>query len=205
MTDNDKGEFREFPDLPPVDWSQMEQLANGAKEEDLSDTGPSHVVLSDDMIAKRILWDIAPHELFEQVAAHLGVPPSSDDVLDMEHTEAHHRLSRVLMVAPPLDVLSHHAAKAVMATMLVMNDQTDELAADSEEFADSVEKMEVVIFNTVLASIAELVDWGLLHTPHIIGSVGAGNEEAMAKIAEAIQTAVAQAQADIENEDNEGQ
>jgi hypothetical protein len=199
VTDAEQGGgFPDFP-MPSVDWSQMEQLANGAKPEDIASGHSEHVVLSEAMIANRITWDVAPHELFEKVAGYLGLPVGSEDVLDAEHHAAHDRLNSVLMVAPPMDVLSRLAARTVLATMLVMNDQTEELTLDSEEFEDSVEKLEVVIFNATLATIAELVDWGLLHTPHVFGTVGASNPEAMEKISEAIRTAVEQATKDIED------
>lgn len=203
MTDEEQGGDYGFPDfqMPPVDWSDMEQFANGVKEEDIKGASSEHVVLSEAMIANRITWDVAPHDIFEKVAGYLDLPVGSEDVIDAEHQAAHERLNGVLMVAPPLDVLSRLAARTVLATMLVMNDQTDELALGSEEFEDSVEKLEVVIFNATLASIAELVDWGLLHTPHVFGTVGASNPDAMAKIGEAIRKAVDEATKDLEDED----
>lgn len=198
MTDEEQSGFPDFP-LPTFDWTQMEQLANGVKEEDLSaPAAGEHVVLTEQMIAQRIAWDVAPHELYEKVAGYLGLQVGSEEVIDKEHEEAHVRLNSVLMVAPPVDVLSRLASRTVLATMLVMNDQEDEMEVDGEEFTDSVDKLEVVVFNSVLAIIAELVDWGLLHTPHVLGTFG-GNADAMEKVRQAIQKAVDDATKDIED------
>lgn len=203
MTNEEEQGFPDFP-MPDVDWSQMEQFANSGKTDDASSTpGLSHVVLSEEMVHQRVVWDIAPHELYEQVATYLGLSPSSEDVLDKEHEDAHARLSAVLIVAPPVDLLSKLAAKSVLGTMLVMNDQTEDIPLDSEEYSDSVDKLEVVIFNAVLASIAELVDWGLLHTPHVIGTFGASSGAELSKIGEIIKKAVEDAAREAEQGDND--
>jgi hypothetical protein len=157
------------PDFGKIDWSQMEDLANnGGDTEALAPETFQQIVLSEDMIVKRVVWDLAPHVEIEKIVEFLSLPPASDEIMDKEHAEAHARLEKVFIIGEPVDMLSRIAARAVLATMNVMNDSSDVMDIDSEEFNDAADKLESVIFNSTLSAIAELVDWGLLHTPHIL-------------------------------------
>lgn len=200
MTNEDTGGSGIPDDFPlNVDWEKMEYAVNnGGSTEGAPDTNiPEHILLSEDMVLQRMLWDTAPHELYEDVAAYLRMPPSSEEVLEKEHMDSHHRTLRVLIVAPPVDMLARLAAKTIMGTMTVMNGEAESTPYDGEEFTDAVERLEPVLFNVSLSVIGLLVEWGLLHTPHIIG----GSMEDIAEIGRRMMEA---AQAANE-EDEDGQ
>jgi hypothetical protein len=126
------------------------------------------LVLSEDMIIKRLLWDLAPHKEIERIAEYLRLQPASEEILDKEHYDSHERLERVFIIGQPLGMLALVSARVTMATMNVMNDAAEAMPVDSEDFTDAVDKLEMVLGNAALAMIAQLVDWGLLHTPHVI-------------------------------------
>lgn len=150
------------------DWGQMEHMANSGAEEDAPDVTVSRTVLTDVMINKRLVWDVSPHYEVERISAYLGLPPASDEGLNMEHREAHKRTEGVLVLGPHINLLAESAARAVYSNMIVMGEHEESTPLDSEDFKEQTDALEVVIFNSALAIISELVDWGLLHTPYIV-------------------------------------
>jgi hypothetical protein len=161
-------EENDYPTLGENDWTQMEQLANGVDAEDIDSPQFEQMILSEDMITKRVLWDVAPHSLVEDVSDFLGLPKTSNEGFEMEHAEAHARQQGVGILIPVLEMLSKVSARSIFATMLVSTEQTDEVTLDGEEFEDNVDKLEAVMFASALSMVGQLVDWGLVHTPHII-------------------------------------
>jgi hypothetical protein len=135
-----------------VDWSQLDDL----------DEGVAPLTISEDMLAKRVLWDVVPCRMAVDVVKRMGLQPASPDVEDMEHTESHERLRQVAPVAPFVHAMSRHAAHAVIAAMLVSNDVD---LPDDIRVTES-DKLHPVLTQATLAVIAELVDVGMLHLPH---------------------------------------
>jgi hypothetical protein len=160
-------EENSLPDFGEHDWTAMEQLANGVPTEDVESEG-GEVILTDEMIVKRVLWDVAPHKMVPQVAEYLGLTQTSEDGTDMEHREVHERMMQGMVIAPYMQMLAKHAARTIFATMLVMEDNTDEVPLDGEEFTENASKFEAVIFAAILSAVTEMIDWGLIHTPHFI-------------------------------------
>jgi hypothetical protein len=148
-----------------VDWSQLEGLGG---EEGL----PVGTVISPDMLAKRLLWDVTPCDLAERVRDYLGYSPASEDVEEMEHKESHQRLAQVIVIAPYVDAMAGHTARAIAGAMIVESGDTPPDAVRDE----TIEKLEPVIFHAAVGILAELIDVGLVHLPHY-GFVTFGPDE----------------------------
>lgn len=146
--------------LPGVDWSQLEGHANGENvpppEEGVLE------VISPEMLAKRLLWDVAPCNMVEQVRDLLGYSPASSDVEDMEHSESHLRLAAASVAYPIVAEMAKHAAQGIVGSMIVGSG--DDIPDAVRE--DTIEKIEPVILMSSFAIIAELLDVGILHFPH---------------------------------------
>lgn len=160
MTEESAG----FPNLGVHDWTAMEALANGVEEDNVNEHVVP-VVLTEEMILKRVLWDVAPHSLVAEVSKFLGLAPSSEDGLDMEHTEVHQRMLGAMVVAPYAQMLASHTSRAILGTMIVMDEATEQVPLDSEEFNETLAKFEASIFAATLSVLAELIDWNVVHTP----------------------------------------
>lgn len=149
-----------------VDWNRLEQDATGVDPE------KPHVevhVLSSDMLARRLIWDIVPCSEAVRAAKILNLPATSEDVDEMEHLEAHGRLNGVLLVAPIIEQMATHAAGALVAATVAAQQEASGVEFDlsEEDRQETVDKMEVLVFQTSVAILAELVDLGLVHLPHL--------------------------------------
>jgi hypothetical protein len=167
-------------ELGEHDWSQMEQLANGVDESEIEPASMRKRVISQDMVRKRVTWDVAPHDEVQAVSDYLGLPAASPEGLEAEHEDAHVRQASVALLMETVEILTAEVARAVVGTMLVMNEGAKEFEVDGEFFTDTVEELEQVIFHSSLSIIAELIDFGLLHTPMLI------TPEAMGEIMEQV-------------------
>lgn len=169
MTDAAEGHDA-TPEYGEVDWSEMEFLANnngsveGAPEPAEGSVGIT--VLSPDMIARRLLWDVAPCELVSEVASYLALPPISEDVENKEHEESHKRLQEAGIIAPLILAFSVAATRAVVGTMIVGHGETEDAPVDGEVYDSAFTKLQPVAFQVTLAVIAEMMNIGMLHTPH---------------------------------------
>lgn len=150
----------DFNAMPGIDWTQLEGHANG--EEVGPPEGGTVEHISPEMLAKRILWDVSPCHLAEAVRDLLGYAPASEDVEDMEHRESHERLSEAALLFPLVADMSHHAAMAIVGSMIVGSG--DEISDELRE--ETIEKLEPVIVQSSFSLIAELLDTGILHLPH---------------------------------------
>jgi hypothetical protein len=137
-----------------VDWAKMEASAGG---EDLP------VVLSDEMLRKRIMWDVTPCDLAEAVRERMGLAGASEDVEEMEHAESHQRLVAMAAILPAIVTLSSYATEAAV-TSIIMDSHPD---APEQIRRDVVESTELMIRAATMGVIAELLDIGLLHTTHL--------------------------------------
>lgn len=145
-----------------IDWTALEaEVADATAVEGLP---PEMTILTMDMLAKRLLWDVVPCPMAEQVRDYLGYAPTSEDVEDREHQESHQRLAKVGPILPFLDQMSHMVTPAIVGTMIVGSD--DEEHTSEEERNDAIAKLQPVLYQTTLAILSELMDMGLLHLPH---------------------------------------
>lgn len=140
-----------------VDWARMENETSGDE--------PQFQVLSPEMLARRLLWDVVPCPLAVKVGAFMGLPPASEEIEDMEHQQSHQRLQQAYPTVPFIMEFAKHATKAVVgANILGMSD--DEPEVTEEEKDEITVKLYPMIYQTALAMVAELIDVGILHLPH---------------------------------------
>jgi hypothetical protein len=143
-----------------VDWSQLEDAAT-----DGGDLGPR--LLTREMLAARILWDVIPCDMVDGVSRYMGLPPSSDDVREMDHEQAHERLAQVGTLAPVMAELAMHATKSVVAgTIYGSHEDSGTPLMELKDREEMNERTFPMIYQSVAAVIAELVDVGILHLPH---------------------------------------
>lgn len=145
-----------------IDWSAME-----AEVSDLSSVeglAPEYQVLTMDMLAKRLLWDVVPCAMAEDVRDYLGYAPTSPDVEDMEHKQSHQRLAKVGPIVPFLEQMARMVTPAVVSAMILGSDDQEHTTESDRN--DAVEKLSPVVFASTLAILSELMDMGLVHLPH---------------------------------------
>lgn len=150
------------------DWKQLEGLGESLDAEE----GTANFLISPEMLAKRLLWDVTPCSLAEQVRDYLGYSPASEDVEEMEHRESHQRLVQASAAAPFVEAMSKHAAKAIVGAMIVSSGDTPPDAVRQE----TTDKLEPVIFQACFSILAELIDVQILHFAHF-GFLVADDEE----------------------------
>lgn len=143
-------------DFDSVDWNKLEQ-------ESASTMGPTIVPISPEMLAKMLVWDTVPCDHAVEVGNFLGLPSASDEVEKMEHDESHHRLLAARLVAPYVNLMSGHASRAIVGSMIVGHGEAEH--ADRSDVADAASKLEAVIFQASYSIIAELLDTGYLRYP----------------------------------------
>jgi hypothetical protein len=151
-----------------VDWEAFEHQIADAEE------GKPRVsvhTVTPEMLAKRLVWGVAPCTHAAEVAQFLGLHPASEEVEDMEHQEAHQRLLEVEPMLPILQQLAYHASRAVVGSMIVSGgDQENVSEVDRDEAAT---RLMPVVYQTCWAILGEMMDIGMLHTPHILlGDLG---------------------------------
>ena len=84
----------------------------------------------------------------EEIAAHMGLPPVSDEVSEMEERASQERLSRMSALLPLIDAHADIAARIASAAYIL----------DDEDFEDlSDEKMEQLLELFRLVSLASSV------------------------------------------------
>lgn len=142
------------PQEDAVDWARMESETTGGE--------PQWQHLTPEMLARRLLWDIAPCQMAAEVAAFMGLPPASQEIEEMEHTQSHQRLAASGPVVPFIGELTKYATHAVVgATIMSSEEQVDE-----DERQHVVERLYPMIYQSTLAVVAELIDIGAIHLPH---------------------------------------
>jgi hypothetical protein len=113
------------------------------------------------MLAKRVLWDVVPCSMATDVANLLGLPPTSEDVEEMEHQESHRRMVAASLVAPFVQAMAQDAAKSVVAALSLS--ELNEI--DDEEREDAASRLYPMLFQTAYAIIGNLMDVGILDFP----------------------------------------
>jgi hypothetical protein len=157
--------------IPDVDWDKMEDsVSDGTLP-----PGYEHTVLSPEMLAKRLVRDVVPCDMAVAVADLLGLHRASEDVEDMEHVQSHMRLNDAGLIVPFLSLLAPHAAAAGAAALVVGAGATDDISP--EDLRTSVERLTPMIYATSLSVIAELIDIGVLHTPHYATTTSATEDD----------------------------
>lgn len=152
---NDEG----IPEIGDVDWGAFEGQLNDIPA---SDEAIPPNMISVDMLAKRLLWDVAPCTIATEVAALLGQQPASEDVEEMEHEQSHQRLAAAALATPFIGEMARHAAAAAVGTV-VLSTGVD---IPPEELASAIDKLIPMIYQTSWSILAELVDIGVVHMPH---------------------------------------
>lgn len=140
-------------------------------EQDATDGKPEVMTLTPDMIKRRLLWDISPHPLVEDISKRLELPEVSPEVFETEHQEAHYRMIPIQPMWQSLSVLGIYSTEILRAAMV-------ELAlAQGEEVDESriveVEQLAPFVIQATASILAELIDVGAIHLPHygIMGTV----------------------------------
>ena len=144
-------------DFESVDWDALEHTFEG------SEGTAGQQIISRGQLAKRLLWDTVPCEIAVPAAALMGMSPASEDVEEMEHRESHRRMVQAAPVVPYLRGMAFDTAKAVMAAQYVAH----EVETDQEELNEAAAKMSIIVYQSTLAILANLLDVGALHFPHI--------------------------------------
>jgi hypothetical protein len=146
-----------------VDWDAFEhQIAGTAEGQPRIQTN----VVTPEMLAKRLVWGVTPCSHAAEVAQYLGLHPASDEVEKMEHEEAHQRLLEVDALLPILQQLAYHASRAVVGSMIVVGDDVDNVSEEDRD--EAATRLMPVIYQTSWAILGEMIDMGMLHTPHIM-------------------------------------
>jgi hypothetical protein len=152
-----------------VDWDAMEESAVDP------DQGPQPIIISADMLAKRIMWDVTPCDMAERVRDYLGYAPTSDEVEEKEHIESHQRLKDASPMIPVVHDMALHATRAIVASMIV--GAGDEETLPESDRDEVMEKTVPIVYHATYAILAELLDIGAVHFPHFAFLVqGEGGE-----------------------------
>lgn len=120
----------------------------------------SQIVITDDMLRRRLTWDIVPCTIAVDVIKRMGLPDASEEVEETEHRESHLRMAALEPVIPVIQVMAVHAAESAGFATLVANGGED---AYTEA---EIERIALLIFQSSLAIISEMNDVGFLHMPH---------------------------------------
>lgn len=115
------------------------------------------------MMRKRVIWDVAPDHLATQVVAHLGLQPASPEVEQMEMQEAYRRLQLIGPLYPFVADLARHAAEAMRGAMIVQYGE----GAVSTNPGYELDALTMFIAQSAAGILAEMLDVGALHMPHI--------------------------------------
>jgi len=118
-------------------------------------------------IRRQIVWDVIPHQfiLNQEHTDDWGVNMSSEDVLEMEHTDAHEREDFVAPIVPVLAVIGAMVGDVIARAMLVSTkgEVPPEYAAT---FTEQVQSNVIVGSRSV---IMELLDLGVLGVNENLG------------------------------------
>jgi hypothetical protein len=124
------------------------------------DEGPVPWQVDQQLLARRMAWEMSPCNIAKEVAAKMGLPDASEDVDEMEHRAAHARLTATAPVAQMLSVVNQTAAHVIRAGMLVVHGDAIE-----QNPLMTHEALYSILMQGAVASIAELADMGLIGLP----------------------------------------
>ncbi len=155
------------PEFGEIDWDHMEHMATHDESGAPAFVEPA-LELSVEMVQRRVLWDTVPCQQAVEVAKYLELPATSDDVETMEHTQSHVRLLDVAVLRPLVLALADASARSITGAMVVAGGDKDHLPLTGEVYTDMYEKLQPVIYMSSLSMLAELVDIGVVHMPHMV-------------------------------------
>jgi hypothetical protein len=119
---------------------------------------PDLFLMSTQMLARKLLWDIVPCHQAASMLPLMNLMPDSPDVEEMEHRASHDRLDRLLPIEPIIQMLVPLASGVTSSAMLV-NSGKD---VDAETVSVIREYHHRVIQAGTTAILANLMDMGII-------------------------------------------
>lgn len=132
-----------------------------AKEEE----APQETLFTQEMLAKRLLWDIVPCEDVPGMLPLMNLSPDSDEVAEMEHKASHTRLDAVVPMGSVLRLLVP-ITSAITASAMLVNSGNEVGSEEALAFRNHHHQILAVGITAVLAS---LIDMGVIM--HVGGEV----------------------------------
>lgn len=123
------------------------------------------LVLSADMLRRRLVWDTVPCSIATDVMLAMELPPASEEVEETEHDGAHARMDGIEPIVKVLYQLTSYTTEAICAAMMV---SLGERISNSDIM--EIEKIHPLLFQSTVAVLSELVDIGIveLNAPTMI-------------------------------------
>lgn len=111
-------------------------------------------------LRRQVVWDVSPCTQAEEILRRCGATPASEEILEHEHAMSHHRLNRVMLIDPYIQLVSRMAAEAICHSRL----ESEESSApvDMTEFAEEVQQEFAAYLTASRAVIAGLLEEGVL-------------------------------------------
>ena len=139
---------------------------DGLFDEEGWDSAPAADIDNTPMVRGRLVWDIVPHEHVTEMFPELGLVPSSEEGMKLEHAECHRRMN---VTTPLFPLIGAYATLItdIIGTMLIsvdldeVQDEEDReaLAAAREAFCN---QNFILIRAAATSIIANFLDVGLL-------------------------------------------
>lgn len=139
---------------PQTDWSSFEQEFQGKD-------APPMQILTEDMIRRRLLWDIVPCDMAAVIIKRLGLPEVSAEVEATEHGESHLRMSTSGALAPAIYNMAAYSADIIL-------EGTAEKYGLDRDLEQEKTTLTNAIHQSTWAIIAEFLDVGWIHFPHYV-------------------------------------
>lgn len=146
-------------EIPEGIWESIEQMGI-----------PMEHVLMPQQVKRRILRDLVPCDMTGDVMRAMQISPASEEIEDIEHQDGHDRAIAAAGTFPYIHSFSHDCASVLTATVAVANGLTPADLGESEE------RLQTFIEASARAIVSELVDLGILHTPHYMSIDGEDDE-----------------------------
>ena len=107
-------------------------------------------------LKRRIIWDVIPDHLATQVSSDMGLHPASPEVESMEKAEARGRIEAIAQLHGLIQMMGHASAEAVITAISSAGGDVDM----------EPEQLSLLMVQTSMGIVAELVSMGILHPPH---------------------------------------
>lgn len=139
---------------------------DGLFDEEGWDNAPAADIDNTPMVKAKLAWDMIPHENVADMFPELGLLPSSDEGMAMEHTECHRRMNATTPLFPLIGAYATLITD-IVGTVLIRVD-LDEIQdpEDREMLAQAKEAFcnqnFILIRAAATSIIANFLDMGLL-------------------------------------------